>query len=146
MRRFLYDTNVFVYALGAAHWYREPCRAIVARQGEGALGGETTAVVVAELAHQRLRQSGDRAEAARRAREVTLICRTHEVAERDVELALDLYERSAALDAFDALLAAVALNRGIEAIVSADQGFDELADLERVDPLDAETVDALAHA
>jgi predicted nucleic acid-binding protein len=26
VRRFLYDTSIFVYALGSEHPYREPCR------------------------------------------------------------------------------------------------------------------------
>lgn len=31
VRRFLYDTSVFVYALDGEHPYREPCRDIVHR-------------------------------------------------------------------------------------------------------------------
>ena len=95
-------------------------------------------VVVAELVHQRLRQSGDRREAAQRGRELelALACRVHPVTERGSELALDLYERVTALDAFDALLAASALNRGIDAILSVDRAFDHVPGLERVDRLE----------
>lgn len=31
--RFLYDTSVFVYARGAEHEYREPCRGLACRAG-----------------------------------------------------------------------------------------------------------------
>jgi uncharacterized protein len=137
VRRFLCDTNVLVYALGAPHRYRAPCREIVRRQGEGALAGETTPVVIAEFAHQRLRQTGDREEAAARARQAAVAFHVHAVDDDDARLALDLYERSSGLDAFDALLAATALNRGIDAIVSADRAFAEVSGVERVDPADA---------
>ncbi len=136
MRRFFFDTNVFVYALGGAHAYRDAAREVVRRQGEGELAGEVTTMVVAELVHQRLRQTGDRAEAARRGRQVALACRVHASDGADADLAWDLYEAQPVLDAFDALLAATALNRGIEAVVSADRAFDGVQGLERIDPLD----------
>jgi predicted nucleic acid-binding protein len=143
VRRFLYDTNVFVYALGAAHAYRDSSRQLVRRQGEGELAGEVTTTVVAELVHQRLRQTGDRAEAARRGRQVALACRVHASDAADAELAWDLYERRVELDAFDALLAATALNRGIGFVVSADRAFDAVEGLERIDPLDERAVGGL---
>ncbi len=40
------------------------------------------------------------------------------------------------LDARDAAFAALALNRGIDAILSTDKVFDEIEGLERVDPND----------
>lgn len=144
MRRFLFDTNIFVYALGAEHPYCDPCRAIVARQGNGELAGEVTPVVLAELVHQRCRQTGDRREAARRGRQVALVCRVQPSAPADAELAWELYERDGGLDVLDALLAASALNRGIDAVLSADRAFDLVAGLERVDPLDPNAVAALA--
>jgi hypothetical protein len=40
------------------------------------------------------------------------------------------------LDARDAVFAALALNRGIDAILTTDRAFDGIADLERIDPTD----------
>lgn len=144
MRRFLFDTNVWVYALGDPHPYRDSCRQLVASQGDGRLAGEITSMVVAELVHQRLRQTGDRREAAQRGRELVLACRVHAPGEADTSLALELYERVPGLDSFDSLLAATALNRGIDTILSADRAFDGVPDLERVDPLDAGALERLA--
>jgi uncharacterized protein len=61
---------------------------------------------------------------------------------RSAELnrALALCERHPALGARDAMLAAITLNRGIGAILTADRGFDEVPGLRRVDPLDAAAV------
>lgn len=140
----LVDTNVFVYALGATHRYRDPCREIVERLSRGHLAGETTAVVVGEFLHQRLRQTRDRDEAARRARDVASVCRAHPIEQQDLELALDLFAAVKRLDAFDALLAAVALNRGVPAVVSADRAFDHIPELRRVDPADEDAVAALS--
>lgn len=136
MHQALIDTNVFVYALGAPHPYREPCREIVRRQGRGELAGSVTPVVLAEVVHQRLCQTGDRAEAVKRGRQVAAVFRVHATESSDADLASEVYARVEQLDAFDALLAAVALNRGIDTVVSADRGFDRIDEITRVDPTD----------
>ena len=46
-----------------------------------------------------------------------------------VDTALDLYERHEELDAFDALLAAVALRERVSALVSADRAFAKIRKL-----------------
>ncbi|MGI8594768.1 MAG: type II toxin-antitoxin system VapC family toxin [Solirubrobacteraceae bacterium] len=144
MRRFLYDTNVFVYALGAEHPYQAPCAAVIARAQRGELRGEASVDLVQEFLHHRLRQTGDRSDAARYAREVAALCRLHELRPDDVPLALSLFERHSELSARDAFFAAVALNRRIDAILTADRDFESLPGLERVDPMDRAVVDTLA--
>lgn len=52
----------------------------------------------------------------------------------DLDLGCTLFERHPALGAFDAVLAAVALNRRVEALVSADRAFREVPGLPWVDP------------
>lgn len=143
MRRFLFDTNVFVYALGGASPYREPCRSIVEHAAAGRLDGEASADLVQELLHQRMRQTGDRTAAVQTARRVQILCQLHDVRESDVNLALWLFGTHRRLTARDATFAAVALNRGIDAILSADRDFDEVPGLERIDPCDAPAVAGL---
>ena len=142
--RFLYDTAVFVYATGGEHPYREACREIVAQAAAGVLRGEASADLVQEYAHQRWRQTHDRGAAAEAARRVAALCRLHDVRPEDVRRALDLFERSDRLGARDAVFAAIALERGIAAILSPDRDFDGIAELTRVDPADGATVAALA--
>jgi len=105
--------------------------------GRGVLAGEVTPIVIAEFAHQRFRQTRDRREASLRARQAAGAFRVQAVDSDDLDLALDLYARSTALDAFDALLAATALNRGLDAIVSADRAFEAVDGIKRIDPADA---------
>jgi predicted nucleic acid-binding protein len=52
----------------------------------------------------------------------------------DLDLGLTLFERYPLLGAFDSVLAAVALNRQAEALVSTDQAFGGVPRLPWIDP------------
>lgn len=144
MRRFLYDTSIFVYALGIDHPYRDPCREVVRRAAAGELQGEASTDLLQELAHQRLRRTGNRTAAAKAARNVAKLAWWHPVEPNDVQRGLDLFETRSDLGARDAVFAAVALNRGIDAILTTDRGFEEVAGLERIDPADEVSMAKLA--
>ena len=143
MRRFLYDTSIFVYALGGEHPYREPCREIVLRAAGGDLQGEASADLLQELTHQRARRTGDRLGAARAARSVATLAWWHPVEPNDVQRGIDLFETHGELNARDAVFAALAINRGIDAILATDRAFDEIDGLERIDPADQRAVETL---
>jgi predicted nucleic acid-binding protein len=142
--RFLYDTAVFVYAVGAEHRYREPCRAIVARAQAGQLSGEASVELVQEFAHVRMRRTGDRGEALALAGAVAELCRLHAFEPGDLPLTMTLLAQHEALSVRDAVLAATALNRGLSRILSPDRAFDAIHGLTRVDPADEAAVAALA--
>ncbi len=143
MTRFLYDTNVFVYALGGEHALRAPCRRILERAAEGDLRGEASVDLIQEVAHQRYRQTRQRAAAARAARRVAQAVILHSLEPQDLSLALGLFEQSARMSPRDACFAAVALNRGIDAILSADRDFDGVPGIDRIDPADEAAVATL---
>jgi hypothetical protein len=144
LRRFLYDTSIFVYALGQEHPYREPCREIVRRAAAGDLQGEASADLLQELLHQRARRTGDRGGAAKAVRMVAKLAWWHPLEPNDVQRGMDLFEAHNGLDARDAVFAALAINRGIDAILSADRAFDGINGLERIDPADERAVATLA--
>ena len=143
MTRFLYDTAVFVYAYGAEHPYAEPCREVIERVGASGVKGEASADLLQELMHQRFRRTGDRSLAATQASAAADLCFLHEVRPGDILRAIDLFAATTRIGARDAVFAAVALNRGIPAILSPDLAFDEVEGLARVDPADLPAVDAL---
>jgi uncharacterized protein len=143
MRRFLYDTAVFSYALGGDHRYREPCREIVRKATAGELQGEASADLLQELAHQRLRRTGDRAGAVAVTRNVAKLVWLHPLEPDDVRRGLDLFETHLQLDARDAVFAALALNREIDAILATDRAFDDVDGLERIDPADEQALATL---
>lgn len=144
LRRFLYDTSIFVYALGIEHPYRQRCRRILERAGAGELRGEASTNLLQELIHQRLRRTRERALAAEAARMAARVCKLHPLEPDDVRRGVDLFESHPELDARDAVFAALALNRGIDAILATDRAFEGIAGLERIDPADERAVDTLA--
>ena len=128
------DTTVLVYAKGVDHAFRDPCRQLISAIAERQVEATTTIEVIQELVHVRARRRG-RADAAALGRDYAellspLLTVTHE----NLERGLVLYERSERLGAFDAVLAAAAEAAGAQAIVSADAGFGELADIRHVTP------------
>jgi predicted nucleic acid-binding protein len=144
VRRFLYDTSIFVYALGREHPYREPCREIVRRAAAGDLQGEASVDLLQELTHQRARRTGSRPDAAKAARNIAKLAWWHPLEPNDVQRGIDLFESHDHLDARDAVFAALAINRGIDAILATDRAFDGIDGLERVDPTDERAVATLS--
>jgi predicted nucleic acid-binding protein len=61
----------------------------------------------------------------------------------DVQRGIDLFETHNELNARDAVFAALAINRGIDAILATDQAFDGIDGLERIDPNDEQVVATL---
>ncbi len=128
------DTTVLVYAKGAEHPLRGPCRDLVAAIAAGEVVATTTAEAIQEFVHVRARRR-ERSDAAALGRDYAeLLSPLLPVAREHLERGLALFERSKRLGAFDAVLAAAALDAGATALVSADGGFAELAGLSHVAP------------
>lgn len=140
MRRFLFDTTIFLYALGREHPLRAPCREILRLSAARRLAGEASVELVHEFAHVLLRRPGaDRSAVLRQARDIPRICtRVHDSGWPELEAALELLAHHPRLDVRDALFAATAARHGIDAILTADGDFDAVAELERIDPGDPE--------
>jgi uncharacterized protein len=140
VRRFLFDTGVFIYALGGVHLYREPCRAVLRAMRDGQLAGEASIELIHEFTYVRGRKTMARSDAASSARDIASTCPLHVVEPSDIERALGLWSDYERLDMRDAIFAAQALNRDIDAILSPDSDFDDIPGLERIDPMNAEAV------
>ena len=128
------DSNVLAYAVGAGHALAEPCRRLVEAITEGRVRATTTVEVIQELVHVRSRRR-PRHEATQLGRwSHNLLSPLIVVDEDDLERGLRLFERHTELDSFDAVLAAVALRRETDALVSADRAFANVPRLRYVDP------------
>lgn len=137
------DTTVLVYAKGAEHPLRDPCRELIARIAEGTVAATTSVEAIQEFAHVRARRRG-REDAARLARDYAeLLSPLLSVDEDALRDGLVLFEASPSLGAFDAVLAAAAIRSGAKALVSADGGFGEIAGIPHVFP-DAGGITALS--
>ncbi len=136
------DTTVLVYAKGAEHPLRDPCRGLIEAIADGAVEATTSVEVIQEYVHVRARR-GEREEAAASGRDYAeLLSPLLEVTRQDLEHGLALFERDRRLGAFDAVLAAAAAASGARALVSADSAFAGVTDVVHVVP-DASGVRAL---
>ncbi|HEX6255660.1 MAG TPA: type II toxin-antitoxin system VapC family toxin [Euzebyales bacterium] len=136
MTRVLVDTNVFLYARGRAHDYREPCRAVLRAAAAGSIRLEASVEVVQEFAHVLIRRGVDRSSAVAQAQEVNAQCLLHAFDEDVLTRALTLVADYSTLGMRDAVHAATALGADIAQVVSADRIFDGVEGITRVDPLD----------
>jgi predicted nucleic acid-binding protein len=129
----LLDTTVLTYAVGDEHPLRDPCQRLLAAHSLGTVACATTIEVIQEFAYVRARRR-PRAEAVARALDYMEAFSLLPTEYQDLRLGLELFEHHAALGAFDAVLAAVALNQRAEALISADRGFSGVPGLKWIDP------------
>ena len=130
------DTTVLLYAKGAEHPLREPCRTLLEAVSAGAVLATTTAEVLQEVMHVRARRRG-RADAASLARDYAdMLAPLLPVGEDALRRGLTLFERHPRVEAFDAVLAAASMDADAQALVSADAAFAEVAGLTHLTPDD----------
>ncbi len=137
MTRYLVDTNVFLYARGLEHPYRQPCRRILDGARRGWVQLEASAELVQEFAHVLLRRGVHREDAVDEAHEVRRQCRVHAFDSQVLNLALGMVRHYPQLGARDAIHAATAVAVGAPQLLSADQVFDAVGEVHRVDPAHA---------
>ncbi len=131
---FFVDANVVLYSATASD-YREPCRELLAAVAHGRAAGRTSTAALEEVWH--LESSGripgiaGLTEAA-----YSILAPLLGVTDAIFRRALEL--DTGTLGTNDRLHTATCMDRGIEAIVSVDSDFDDIAGLRRVDPLDRE--------
>jgi uncharacterized protein len=128
------DTTVLVYAKGADHPLRDPCRELVQAIAERRIAATTTVDVVQELVHVRARRRGREDGAALGRDYAELLAPLLTVTGDDLARGLAWYARSDRLGAFDAVLAAAAAAAGARAVVSADAAFGEVGEIAHVAP------------
>ena len=131
------DTNVFLYAIGAEHAEKAPCRRLLELVSWGKLEAVTSSEVLQEVLFFRMRRGNreDALESVRRIREI--VDEVLPVTGDDVLAACDFLALYPALDARDAVHAAVAQRHRINSIVSVDKDFDRIQGLRRLTPAQA---------
>jgi uncharacterized protein len=130
----LIDTNIFMYAAGAKHPYKEPSVRFLEEVTSGGIDVAIDAEVLQEILHRYF--------SAKRAPNGGLV---YDLVRRAVPLiipitadimdgARSLLDRYPDLKARDALHAAVAKGYGIRTICSYDGDFDQIEGLQRMEP------------
>jgi predicted nucleic acid-binding protein len=142
LTRVYLDSNILLYAVGEQSRYREPCRDVLRRVASRSVVGETSILTVQEVVHHRQRR-GDVTPASH-GRQVLSICSaTHPLDESIGLTAMALMDDEPELQVSDAMHAATALRHGISLVVSADDDFDGIPGIARIDPLDRTRLAAL---
>lgn len=136
----LVDTNIFVYAVGRPHEYKDSCLELL-RQFER---GQHDANIDAELLQEILFIFWRRRQVQEGGTLIDQVCAAFAepipVTSDDVRRARDVLLDYPFLAPRDAIHAAVILTRGLEGIISTDKGFDTVRGVQRFDPI------ALAHS
>lgn len=134
---FFLDTNVFLYAAGGDHPQRGPCQDLLHRIAAGQLQATTSSEVVQEILYV-LTRRGLRREALQLGRNVLqLFPGMLEVGAREMAAACDLLESAPGLPPRDAVHAATMLTHDLSAIITADEHFEQIPQLQRIEPADA---------
>jgi predicted nucleic acid-binding protein len=126
------DTNIPLYASGKEHPYREACRNLVRALAEGTLRGVTDTGVLQELMDVGL-HSG-RSLRVYDLWRIIMDGSILPVSVDDMDAARRLHARHPGLSPRELIHAAVMLNNGILTVISADQHFDEIEGISRLDP------------
>ena len=133
---FFVDSNIIMYAVGAEHTYRSPCLDVLDRIVQGRLGAIVSTEVHQEILHRYMAIG-----LPDKARDVsirleTIIPATLPVTLADIGRVRQLAVDYPGLKARDLVHAAVMLENGLTRILSTDRHFDQLAEIERIDPVD----------
>jgi hypothetical protein len=131
------DVNVIMYAAGALHPYKDPCKHILSDVETGVLAAVVNTEIFQELlyrySHIKLAEKG-----VQLCRDILKYPLTiFPVTEADIRLAIDLFDRHrvTGLKPRDAIHAAMMKNNGIGRLISTDKEFDHVDIVTRIDPL-----------
>ena len=131
------DTTVLVYAKGSAHELRDPCRRLIDAIAQGKIEATSTVEVIQEFVHVRS-QRRERSDAVELGGDYAdLLAPLLTVNDEHLRRGLALFEHHQPLGAFDAVLAATAIDIDAGALVSADSTFAHVTGLHHVIPDDA---------
>lgn len=131
------DVNVFMYAAGKPHPYKNSCIQILFDLENRILSGLVNTKIFQELLyryyHIKLAEKG--VELCRSI--LQLPVKILPVREQDIRLAIDFFEshQNKGLKPRDAMHAATMKNNGISKIINADRDFDAIDSIQRIDPL-----------
>ena len=127
------DSNIPMYVAGREHPRREPARRFLERVRAGEVDGCTSTEVLQEILY---RYAGlKRLDLAREVYDlfVQLCPVVLPVTLADTDRAKQLLTPSRSISVRDAVHAAVMLNNGVRSIATFDDGFDDIAGVERMD-------------
>ena len=132
----LIDANVFIYARGRPHQYRDPCRKLLSAIYSGQQVANTDTEVMQEVVYIYWYRRREDFGLRYLDHLLTLFPSPFAVDHRIMLEARSVLAAHPRLDPRDAIHAAVVLQKNLEGIVSTDRGYDAIAGVTRFDPKD----------
>ena len=129
------DAAVLMYAAGSEHALRSACRQIMLRIADGAVEGVISVEVVQEVLHRYLSIGQPALARAVAIDALDTFAPVLPISHAVMRRVPDLAERYPRLDARNLVHVATCIHEGIGGIVSPDTGFDQVAEVRRIDPL-----------
>jgi len=132
----LIDANVFIYARGQPHPYRDPCRRLLADVRAGRQTANTDTEALQEVMYvywYRRREDVGLQYLDRLLRLFQAPFSVDHAIMLGARLVLGTHPR---LHPRDAIHASVVMQHGLEGIISTDRGYDDVAGVTRFDPKD----------
>ena len=130
------DTNVFFYAFGAEHRYKEACGRIMQAIETGTMRACTSSEVLQEILYRNF-HIGRGTEGIRIAKHLLkYFPRILSIRKAEIERGVRLLEKYNQLLVRDAIHVAAMVENNITKILSADRDFDRITEIERIDPLE----------
>ena len=136
MKNIFIDSNVFMYAHGASHKYKEPSLKIMRLVALDAFCGLTSSEVLQEILY---RYSAINKKSLGRQIVFNTLSVIHEVLpvdKNDILTAIHLMDKYHWLPVRDAIHVSCAIGNNIRYILSADRHFDRVKEINRIDPLE----------
>ena len=135
MREIFIDVNIPMYAAGADHFLREPCRRIMKAIASGEVDAVTDVEIFQEILY-RYMHIGQREKGFTIFDLFGEIMRDRilPIEHADVKSARYLAEQYPFLSPRDLIHLAVMMRHGLTAITTADTGFDRIDIVKRIDP------------
>ena len=134
MTRTFVDTNIPMYAAGAAHPAKKPCVEFLKNAAEGKIDAATDVEVFQEILH-RFTAIGRIRDGFRLFDLFSMVMASVFPIERqDIIAARNILENYPALKARDAIHVAVMVRHGIGRICSYDKHFDSIPGIDRFEP------------
>lgn len=132
----LLDTNIFIYARGKAHKYKEPCRKIVELLEDPYHDLNIDTEMLQELLYV-YDYRGEREIGIELIEDLEILLPSPmPITGVIISQTGNLMKEYSDLVPRDAIHAAVVITEGLEGIISADQVFDSISEIKRIDPID----------
>lgn len=130
----LLDTNVFMYAVGSEHPYKEASTRVLSMANDRDLYANTDIEVLQEILHNFQARRKISVGLALAEKVIDAFPSPFAITLRTIQIAAGILVEHPELQSRDAIHAAVVLENKLEGIISADRGLDVIAGLVRFDP------------